>query len=173
MNSRSKGNKGEREAAKLIGTWTGKKFARVPSSGGLQWKNAHAKGDIVCSEEGHYFPFCLEIKNYKDINFEHLFYTKNPKILEFWEQCTRDAKICNKCPILMMRYNRLPKDFWFVIMPKYIYFKYFHPYLDDDEDMVFSIRKLDIVILSTPSLLKVPYKKIRKPIKAHYKHEKD
>ena len=169
MNSRSKGNRGELKAAKLVEKWTGKKFARVPSSGGLQWKNSNAKGDIVCTEEGHYFPLCLEIKNYKDINFEHLFYIPKPKILEFWNQAQRDAKIANKCPMLMMRYDRLPNEFWFVIMPKAIFFKYFHPYLDDDEDMVFSIRKLDIVVFSTPSLLKIPYKKIRKPLKAHFR----
>ena len=169
INSRTKGNKAENLFAKLMLKWTGKKFARVPSSGGLQWKNAHAKGDIVCSEEGHYFPICVEIKNYKEINFQHLLYLKEPKILEFWAQCQRDAKICNKAGLLAMRYNRLPKELWFLIISKEIFFKFIHPYLDDSEDKYITMRFNDFVIFTSTSLMKVPYKKIRKPLKQYLK----
>jgi len=116
INSRSKGNRAERVAAKLLEEWTGKKFARVPSSGGLQWKASHAKGDITCTSEGHFFPFCVEVKNYRQINFEHLLYLKSPKVMEFWSQCEKDASIAGKIPLLMMRYDGLPKDFWFLVM---------------------------------------------------------
>lgn len=34
INSRAKGSKNERELAKLFKDWTGKEFARTPSSGG-------------------------------------------------------------------------------------------------------------------------------------------
>ena len=40
INSRSKGNRAELIAAKVMEVWAGKKFARVPSSGGLQWKTS-------------------------------------------------------------------------------------------------------------------------------------
>lgn len=122
INSRRKGNKAENVAAKVLETWTKKKFARTPSSGGLAWKHSMAKGDIVCTTEGHYFPFCMEIKSYRDLGFEKLLLdVKKVKILEFWEQVIRDAKICNKVPMLMMRYNGMPRTtFFMVITTKYL-----------------------------------------------------
>lgn len=118
INSRNKGNKGERKAAALFKTWTGKEFARTPSSGGLSWKSSNSKGDVVCTSEGHYFPFVVEIKTHKEIDFSHLLVPgiKNVKILEFWEQADRDAKKANKIPMLLMRYDRLPADFYFLVV---------------------------------------------------------
>lgn len=171
INSRSKGNKGERDVAKLMKKWTGKDFARVPSSGGLQWKNAHAKGDIVCSEEGHYFPFCIEVKNYKELNFQHLLYLPEPDILKFWNQCLRDAEICNKAPMLIMRYNGLPKEFYFIAMRPLHYREFIKPY-QDENIKVMGIPHLGIIIFTTPALLEVPYKKIRKPLRKFLKTNK-
>lgn len=168
INGRSKGNKGERVAAKVVGNWTSKAFARVPSSGGLQWKNTNAKGDIVCTEEGHYFPFCMEIKNYKEINFQHLLYLGKAEVLKFWTQCIRDAEIARKCPMLWMRYNGLPKEFFFIMIPERVFLKYFNPYLTK-EDGVMTLNNLGLVIFTTNSLSKIPYKKIRKLIKAEFK----
>jgi Holliday junction resolvase len=121
INSRTKGSKNERELAKLFKDWTGRDFARTPSSGGLQWKSANSKGDIVCTSEGHYFPFCIEAKSYREINFEHLLYSPQPKILEFWAQATRDAGKCNKIPLLFMRYNGMPKNLHFVVITQDTY----------------------------------------------------
>lgn len=120
MNSRAKGNRNERVGAGLMTTWTKRKFERTPSSGGLQWKSSFSKGDIVCTKEGHYFPFCVEIKAHKEIDFSHLLNpkVKNIKILEFWAQCKRDATKCNKIPLLMMRYDMMPKEFFFIGVPQ-------------------------------------------------------
>lgn len=118
INSRNKGNRAERVAADLFQKWANKPFSRTPSSGGLQWKSSHVKGDITCTKEGHYFPFCVEIKNHKDIDFNHLLVPKikHCAILEFWTQCKRDADACDKIPLLLMRYNGLSKDFFFVVL---------------------------------------------------------
>lgn len=125
VNSRRKGKNGERAVAKLLTDWTGSKFASTPASGGLRWQKANVAGDVVCTEEGVYFPFCIEVKFHKEINFSHLLYklriTKaNPngenKIDEFWAQATRDAKKANKIPLLFMRYNSMPADFFFIVM---------------------------------------------------------
>lgn len=115
MNSRRKGAKNEREVAKALKDWTGKEFAKTPASGGLQWKTANSKGDVVCTTEGHYFPFCVEAKFHVKIDFSHLLTPgiKNVEILDFWKQCVRDAKKCKKVPMLLMRYNLLPKGFGF------------------------------------------------------------
>lgn len=171
INGRSKGNRGERIAASVIKDWTAHNFARVPSSGGLQWKNSHAKGDIVCSDEGHYFPFCLEVKFYKDINFEHLLYLDKAKVLEYWNQCRRDAEIAQKCPMLLMRYNGLPKNFFFIAIPQKPFTKFFKLYLDNT-DKILVYPSSDMVLFTTDSLMKIPYKKIRKLVKSLYKPKK-
>lgn len=155
INSRSKGNRAERVAAEVLGKWTGKKFARVPSSGGLQWKNTNAKGDIVCTEEGHFFPFCVEVKNYREINFEHLLYSKKAKIMEFWQQCERDAKIANKIPLLMMRYDGLPSSFFFII------FKRLHQHELDFVGKGLHVEVHNLIILTTNDFQNNPYKVIK------------
>jgi hypothetical protein len=118
MNSRSKGARNERAIAKVLEKWTGKKFAKTPASGGLQWKTSMTKGDVVCTTEGHYFPFCIEGKFYAKIDFAQLLTPGllNIDIIDWWIQCRRDSRKCNKVPMLLMRYNGLPKDFWFMVL---------------------------------------------------------
>lgn len=172
INSRSKGNRSERTACKFFKGWTGKEFSRTPSSGGLQWKKANVKGDIICTEEGHYFPFSVEVKNYKDLNFEHLLYDVKSDIMKFWSQCVADSLIANKAPMLLMRYNGMPKDLWFVMLPEYLYHEYLSPFIHVKEEKLFIIPYHGVVVLTTNTLGKVSYKKIRKPIKLHYLNEK-
>lgn len=162
INSRNKGAKNERNIAKLFEKWTGKKFAKTPASGGLQWQSANSKGDIVCTTEGHYFPFCIECKSYNKIDFSHLLTPgiQNIDILDFWRQAERDALKANKVPILMMRYNGLPKDFHYLALPiefwrllklnNTLNLHYFNP-----------LRKIDIVIIRSTDLFKGDYKEIK------------
>ena len=122
INSRTKGSKNERDIAKWWKSWTGFEFTRTPSSGGLRWKKTdNISADIVCSDDKHSrrFPFSIECKSYKDINFEHvLLGNKKCKILEFWHQATHDAVRSHKIPILMMRYNGMPKEEYFFAVDK-------------------------------------------------------
>lgn len=158
INSRSKGNKNERELAKLFKAWTKKEFARTPSSGGLQWKSSNSKGDIVCTTEGHYFPFCIEAKNYKDINFQHLLYLPKAKIDEFWAQAKRDADKANKIPLLFMRYNGMPKNMHFVVLE----FKFFKEAWASEikhESMV--LRKRGLIILNSQDFFSQNYKNLK------------
>lgn len=123
INSRSKGAKNERIIAKAFEEWTNKKFAKTPASGGLNWKTQNVAGDIVCCTEGHYFPFVIEGKSYDKIDFSHLLTPgiKNIDIIDFWNQAKRDAVKVNKIPMLLMRYNGLPKSFWFIVMEEDFY----------------------------------------------------
>lgn len=157
INSRTKGSKNERELAKLFKTWTGKDFARTPSSGGLSWKSSNSKGDIVCTAEGHYFPFCIEAKNHREINFEHLLYLSKPKIIEFWTQCFNDARKANKIPLLFMRYNGMPKNLHFVALEVATYNKLFVTKNIKPTITWFS-EKYNLVILPSTQLFKQPYK---------------
>lgn len=121
-NSKNKGSRFERVVAKAFEKWTGYKFSRTPGSGG--WAKAKDSfGDIVCTDSVHSkrFPFSIECKSYKEIKFEHILLgNKGCKILEFWEQAKRDAKIINKVPLLIMRYNSMPSGEAFCIMEKTI-----------------------------------------------------
>lgn len=117
-NSRNKGSRFERAIAKAFESWTGYKFSRTPGSGG--WAKAKdAMGDLVCTDEKHSrkFPLSIECKNYQEIKFEHLILgNKTCKIHDFWEQATRDAKRANKMPVLIMRYNSMPKGEAFFVV---------------------------------------------------------
>lgn len=161
INSRKKGAKAERKVAALLKDWTGREFSRTPASGGLRWKNANVVGDIVCTEERHFFPFAVEVKSYNDINFEHLFYLVDPKIYKFWKQATTDAKRGEKLPLLFMRYNGMPSDFWIVVMTirefkkLKIHLQLKHPYA------IFKGNK-SFAIMSSRCLLGADYKTINK-----------
>ncbi len=164
-NSRRKGAKNERNLAKAFEQWTGRKFAKSPASGGLHWKSSHVAGDIVCCKEGHYFPFCIEGKSYSKIDFSHLLNPKikNCDILDFWSQAKRDAKEVNKIPMLLMRYNSMPKDFWFLVVTQ-DYAKSLHELLP--KDMV-TLRYHDyktntaLMIFRSTDFFKIPYKQTK------------
>lgn len=120
INSRKKGSKNERDVCKWWERWTGFDFDRVPASGGLRWgRTTDTAGDIICSDKKHFlrFPFSIECKAHKDINFEHILLgNKNIKIREFWEQAQSDAQRAGKLPILMMRYNGMKKGEYFFLV---------------------------------------------------------
>lgn len=169
VNSRKKGNKGERDVAKILEKWTGKKFARSPSSGGLSWKNSMAKGDVVCTTEGHYFPFCVECKVRNDVTVINDLISsrkKAPLLTEFWEQCTRDARDAGKIPLLIFRYRGLPKGEWLVCVPQDIGLKLF-----PKVNHYISVKSQwgDFYLVSTTSLLEVSYKHVKKTLKNNKK----
>lgn len=165
-NSRRKGSKNERNISKLLESWTKKKFSRTPSSGGLNWKNSQVSGDIVCTTEGHYFPFSIEAKNYREINFEHLLYLDDPDILKFWNQCVSDSKKSakTKIPLLFMRYNGMPKDLHFVAIPNH-YFILLKPLIPEGSRHLVSSE--GFTIFRSTSLFKSDYKEVKKTLKIY------
>jgi len=122
INSKNKGNRNERQVAEFLKKWSGLEFSRVPSSGGLRWKGREDTiGDITCTNGD--FPFSVEAKFYRELNFEHLLYLDNAKIYQFWQQASNDALRANKEPLLFMRYNGLPKGFYFILVSNSFYRK--------------------------------------------------
>lgn len=111
MNSKRKGNKNEREGAKLFKEWTGFEFSRVPSSGGLRWqRTTDTVGDILCSDKVHYlvFPFSIEMKVRKECDLQKaILSNKNNDFIDFWKQAKSDAERGGKIPMLLARYNRM------------------------------------------------------------------
>lgn len=118
INRRSKGRRGEMMAVQFMKDWTGMDFRRTPGSGGLRGHvSDYTEGDIVCVKKNYIFPLCIEVKFYEELNFNHLLYDVNSKIKDFWRQTMESAKRAEKVPILLMRYNGLPSNFFFVVLP--------------------------------------------------------
>jgi hypothetical protein len=174
VNSRNKGSKNERKITALFKDWTGHDFTRTPASGGLRWaKNNSIIGDITCSDESHKdrFPFTIECKSYREINFEHLLSANtNIKILEFWSQAMKDALRAEKCPILMVRYNGMPSDMHYLFLP----LRFFSS-IEDDMDFEFGYLKfigdaIGFAILSSRDFFKTDYKSIAKAARLYNKN---
>lgn len=159
MNSKKKGNRGERQAVSFMKEWSGKDFARTPQSGGLHWHTKNTTGDIVCLEEGYVFPMSIEVKFPKEIDLLKQLYNVNSKIDEYWDQCQHDAVIHKKLPFLMVRKNGMPKAFFMVFLPANMVsilrkeVKIPKPYL------YISARYL---VLTTESLAKINYRTFEK-----------
>jgi len=120
INSKAKGSKNEREAAKALERWCDMPFTRVPQSGGLRWQGGqNITGDIIPEDmyELRDFPFSIEVKSRKELDFENLLLPNNSDILKFWDQATSDAKRVDKIPLLMMRRDRMPKQAFYIAMP--------------------------------------------------------
>jgi len=180
INSKVKGSRNERNLSKLFQEWTGREFARTPSSGGLRWSNTNdTVGDIICSDKTHsrYFKFVIEAKSYKDINFEQLLLpNKNKKILEFWGQVLEDAERAgDKIPLLFMRYNGMPKDLHFVVMDYgmylYVFRKQITTKIKTDNRKIFRvvIPGHDLIFLTSIMLFTTDYEKIHKLAKKFLK----
>lgn len=117
INARSKGKRGEAMAIEFMSQWTGMEFRRSPLSGGLRGHIAdYTEGDIICTKKNYIFPLCVEVKFYEELNFNHLLYDVQSKIMGFWHQAHDSAVRAKKIPLLLMRYNGLPKNFFFVVL---------------------------------------------------------
>jgi hypothetical protein len=94
-------------------------FTSVPSSGGLRWKKTeNITGDVVCTHKDHHFPFSVEVKFHRSLDLEKMI-RNNVKCTvrdEFWKQCLQDSQRNKRIPMLLMRYNGLPRNFFYVLM---------------------------------------------------------
>lgn len=116
INSKMKGNANEREACKWLKLWTGEYFARVPSSGGLRWKNnSTVCGDVVCENEAFKFIFSVETKHLKTLHTNSTKLQVNSAIFTIWRQALADAERGKKIPILMLRKNGMPLGEYYIV----------------------------------------------------------
>lgn len=81
-------------------------FERMPLSGSI----SYLKGDIWTPNDTASWPYCIECKHYKDIQWNNLLTSKTTDLLQFWRQAEREAEVMNKKPLLIFRWNR-SKDF--------------------------------------------------------------
>lgn len=177
---KEKGNRAQRVARDLVEKWTHKKFRSTSSdsmAGGVGWNREPHKGDLKCITEGHFCPFSFEVKHYAEIDFAHLLVPgiKNVAILDFWAQCVDDSQRQKKIPILMMRYDRLPADFFFIVVTQK-FAKLIHDELDfrnlsDLKSLRFHDYMTDdpIMILQSIQFFATDYKVVKKIAKTHIK----
>ena len=114
INSKQKGNRNELEVCKWLEKWTGEPFTRVPSSGGMRWKNApNVCGDVVCEDIDFNFAFSVETKHLKKIPLEGDLLERS-KVFTIMQQAISDAERANKKPMLILRSNGMPKGKYIV-----------------------------------------------------------
>lgn len=122
INSKNKGNRNEQAVARWLTRWTGKEFVRTPQSGGIRWRNSlglNICGDVVCTEQGHYFPFTVETKHLKDISFrvgKNGCLREDSRVLTIFEQVNADSTRDGKRPLMLLRCNGMGKDTWWVFL---------------------------------------------------------
>lgn len=173
INSRKKGSKNEREVAHLLEQWTGREFSRTPGSGGLRWgRRTDVIGDVVCTTEGHIFPFSVETKFYNEINFEHLVSAPlRVKLLDFWAQATRDAERAKKVPLLLVRYNRMNKSQYYAFIPKKVYWALTEEYdLNSPAlDYITASPQNQFIIMQAKTLFQLEYLVVKRIAKKYLK----
>jgi hypothetical protein len=102
--------KGSAYEAKIVGILNKEfptiQFERVPLSGAI----SYLKGDIWTPHDTAAWPWCIEAKHYKELEWNNLLTAKSTDIIRFWEQTIREAEVMKKKPLLIFRWNR-SKDF--------------------------------------------------------------
>lgn len=104
--SKRKGSNFELTCCKLLKDWWGGDFKRVPLSGG--WDKSVMTGDIFRTlPDGNIdnnFPFSIECKKQEGWTFTQLFKQTGP-VRTWWKQCSEEALIRNRAPILIFAKN--------------------------------------------------------------------
>ena len=104
--SKIKGGIYEAKIAKLLTKELGKEFRRVPLSGSIDFM----KGDVFVPSDTAWFPYVIECKHYKELNFTNLLTAKSNELYSFWAQVQEEAKTMDKLPLVIFRWNR-SKDY--------------------------------------------------------------
>ena len=76
-------------------------FERVPLSGAL----SYLKGDVYAPWLPD-FPWTIEAKHHKEVDWNNVLTAKTSLLLEFWDQTTREAMVMKKHPLLIYKWDR-------------------------------------------------------------------
>jgi Holliday junction resolvase len=113
INSKNKGNRVERDAAKIFSERFGETFRRVPSSGahGTNLSNINIRedakeiltGDLIVPKK---FRFVIEVKSRADFNFWDLINRDTINEIDDWiSQAEREAFTANKKMLIIIKIN--------------------------------------------------------------------
>ena len=104
--SKIKGSAYEAKIKRYLNSHFDIEFERMPLSGSIEY----LKGDIWTPHDTAAWPYCIECKHYKDIQWNNLLTAKTTDLLNFWRQAVREAEVMRKEPLLIFRWKR-SKDF--------------------------------------------------------------
>tara|TARA_R100001163_G_C4904246_1_gene91469 strand:- start:8 stop:454 length:447 start_codon:yes stop_codon:yes gene_type:complete len=104
--SKIKGSAYEAKIKRYLNSHFDIEFERMPLSGSIEY----LKGDLWTPHDTAAWPYCIECKHYKDIQWNNLLTAKTTDMLQFWRQAVREAEVMRKEPLLIFRWNR-SKDF--------------------------------------------------------------
>ena len=104
--SKIKGSAYEAKIKRYLNSHLNIEFERMPLSGAIEY----LKGDLWTPHDTAAWPYCIECKHYKDIQWNNLLTAKTTDLLQFWRQTVREAEVMRKKPLLIFRWNR-SKDF--------------------------------------------------------------
>ena len=104
--SKAKGSAYEQKIATLLSKEFNVEFRRVPLSGAIDY----LKGDIWTPHDTAWWPYCIECKHYKEIQWNNLLTSKTSKIFAFCQQTVREAELMKKKPLLLVSWDRY-KDY--------------------------------------------------------------
>lgn len=104
VDSRQKGGRAEAALKKVLRDATGLNFQRTPGSGALN-ETHMLKGDLYLPNTAN--RYCIEVKHYKDDHLtSKLLTSKNPQLIEWWEQAVRQGEQVDMIPLLFFKFDR-------------------------------------------------------------------
>lgn len=119
INSKRKGNNGERNCAKSLSEWVGVKFVRVSQSGGIRGRENYegVVGDIIPDtlDKSFVFDFVVETKHLASITIKRTL-SSSSAIFTIWNQPTADSIRSGKHPMALLRSNQMPKGEYYLIL---------------------------------------------------------
>ena len=104
--SKIKGSAYEAKIRDLLTKELDIEFKRMPLSGSLEY----LKGDLWTPHDTAAWPYCIECKHYKEVNWNGLLTATSSDLLNFWRQAQREAEVMKKKPLVIYRWNR-SKDY--------------------------------------------------------------
>lgn len=117
VDPRAKGARTETLARDALRKHTKLTWERVPGSGALDPKH-QLKGDLYVP--GRTNLYAVEVKGYAEDHINSTLLTgKNPQLLEFWKQTTRQGHQVNKKPLLIFKFDRSKLFVAFEDMPSH------------------------------------------------------
>ena len=126
VNSRRKGHDAEIKAAAMLKRITGHEFVQTPGSG-----SGKIKGDLMIEHKKNLF--CIEIKHYKDMGFNHKVFTQKSNVfVNWWSKLCKQSEQMNQEPLLIFKENHSQ---WYVattrkpLYKKHMYFNWLGCYV--------------------------------------------
>ncbi len=138
VDPRAKGARAETLIRDQLRVLTKLNWERVPSSGALDPKHG-LKGDLYVPNEKNLY--AVEVKHYAEDHLTSSILTsKNPQLIEWWQQAVRQGIQVTKDPLLLFKYDRSKVFAAFKDIPSS---DYMYMFINDHANEPFYVAMLD------------------------------